>query len=283
MGSAFMKIAGPAGMQVCMTVRTFVSSKRLFNIGLFPAFPANHNYIVSFFNIFYYNKIMFAQNKCLVHYCRNLAISTFDEEGNLTDEKNYCLEHIPDPGKFKAQVYKYITEHDKIVGLNVSGLLFENIDLSNKKFYGCTFTNCTFNNISSSNVLFRMCIFDFAVFNDCSLIKSDSLFTSFSGATFTHTLFTSSDIIQSNFNGIKAIQSSFDDTDLFNSRFIAATLLDTSFRNCNLKKAMFYDSKRINVSFKMSNTREALFTPEGKSLTETDLSFGNSIVDGERL
>ncbi len=283
MRAAFVKVTGTAGMKVCMTVRTFITSERLYNICFFSAFPANHKYIVSFFSIFYYNKIMFAQNKCLVHYCRNLAISTFDEDGNLTDEKNYCLEHIPDPGKFKEQIYKYIAEHDKIVGLNVCGLLFSDIDFTNKKFYGCTFTNCTFNTISSSNVLFRMCIFDFAVFNDCSFIKSNSLFTSFSGATFTHTLFTSSDIIQCNFNGIKAIQSSFDDTDLFNSRFIAATLIDTSFRNCNLKKALFYDSKRTNVSFKMSNTREALFTPEGKALTDTDMSFGNSIVDGDRL
>jgi hypothetical protein len=60
-------------------------------------------------------------------------------------------------------------------------------------------------------------------------------------------------------------------------------LTDTSFRNCNLKKSLFYDSKRSNVSFKMSNTREALFTPEGKTPLEKDLSFGNSIVDGDRL
>ena len=33
----------------------------------------------------------------------------------------------------------------------------------------------------------------------------------------------------------------------------------------------------------MSNTREALFTPEGKAMNEADLSFGNSIVDGDRL
>ena len=82
---------------------------------------------------------MFTQNKCLVHYCRNLAISTFDEDGNLTDDKNYCLDHIPDPGKFKADIYKYISEHDKIVGLNASGLLFSNIDFSNKKLYSSQF------------------------------------------------------------------------------------------------------------------------------------------------
>ena len=79
------------------------------------------------------------------------------------------------------------------------------------------------------------------------------------------------------------MNSSFDDSDLFNSRFIASTLIDTSFRNCNLKRTLFYDTKRTNVSFKMSNTREALFTPEGKTPSEADLPFGNSIVDGGRL
>ena len=113
---------------------------------------------------------MFTQNKCLVHYCRNLALSTFDEDGNITDGKNYCLDHIPDPGKFKADIYKYISEHDKIVGLNVCGLYFSDIELSNKKFYGCTFINCTFNIMSSCYVVPRMFIFDFAFFNDFSFI-----------------------------------------------------------------------------------------------------------------
>ena len=73
---------------------------------------------------------MFTQNKCLVHYCRNNALSTFDAEGNITDEKNYCLDHIPDPGLAKAEICRYIAEHEKIVGLNASGILFNNVDFS---------------------------------------------------------------------------------------------------------------------------------------------------------
>lgn len=226
---------------------------------------------------------MFTQNKCLVHYCRNLAISTFDEQDNLTDEKNYCLDHLPDPGKAKEEIYRYIEQHEKIVGLNACGLIFANNDFSNKKFFGCNFTNCTFTNVHSNNILLRMCIFDFASLNDCNLIHSKTLFNSFSGATFTHTLFTASDIIQNNFNGLKAYQSSFDDSDLFNSRFISAKLVDTSFRNCNLKKTLFYNTSRTNVSFKMSNTREAYFSPTGNALSQGDTQFGNSIVDGDSL
>ena len=205
---------------------------------------------------------MFTQNTCCVHHCRNIALSTFDDEGNLTEEKNYCLDHIPNPGKAKEDIYRYIRTHDKIVGLNACGLIFSDVNITGKKFFGCNFYHCTFMNLHSENILLRMCIFDFAVFNDCSLIQTNSIFNSFSGCTFTHSLFTSSELIQNNFNGCKAYQSSFDNSDLFNSRFINATLVDTSFRNCNLKKSLFLYSKRANVSFKMSNTREAEFVKD---------------------
>ena len=222
---------------------------------------------------------MFTKNTCLVHHCRNIALSTFDEDGNLTEEKSYCLDHIPDPGKAKDDIYKYIATHDKIIGLTACGLIFTDIDLTNKKFFGCNFYHCTFMNIHSENVLLKMCIFDFAVFNDCNFIKNKTTFSSFSGCTFTHTLFTSSDMVQNNFNGIQAVQSSFDNSDLFNSRFINATLIDTSFRNCNIKKTLFYESKRTNVSFKMSNLKEAEFFKEGSELAtgiEQEIDFGNS-------
>lgn len=298
-----------------MTFRTFRSSKNRLNFNLFFTFPANHKSIIieipltlntkpllchlqfatsTFHNppssiqtfplaprpIPLYNKIMFTQNKCLVHYCRNLALSAIDENGEISDKKNYCLDHIPDPGKVKDDIYKYIEEHEKIVGLNACGLLFKNLDFSGKKFFGCNFTHCTFINVHSDKLLFRMCLFDFALFNDCNFIHSNTLFTSFSGATFTHTLFTSSDMVQNNFNGIRSFQSSFDDSDLFNSRFISGTLVDTSFRNCNLKKTQFQNTTRKNVSFKMSNTREAIFTKDGSLLSQGDTQFGNSIVDG---
>jgi len=224
---------------------------------------------------------MFTQNKCLVHYCRNIALSTFNENGEITEDKNYCLDHVPNPGKAKEEIYNYINSHETIVGLNACGLILKDIDFSNKKFFGCNFTHCTFQNIHSQNILLKMCIFDFAVFNDCNFIKSKTMFTSFSGCTFTHTLFTSSDMIQDNFNGIVAYQSSFDDSDLFCSRFIKANLVDTSFRNCNLKKTQFSQANTTNVSFKMSNTREAIFDFDISNKDfQKSISFGNSIVYG---
>ena len=209
---------------------------------------------------------MFAPNKCIVTSCNKISLSTFDSDGNLEEKRYYCLDHIPNPGKAKAEIYNYIKTHDIIVGLNASGLMFSEMEIKNKSFYGCNFSNCTFTNIHTEQVRGRMNIFDFAVFNDCNFLNGNFQFSSFSGATINHSLFTSSEIIQCNFNGIQAFQTSFDDSDLLNSRFIQAKLVDTSFRNCNLKKADFFESERTNVSFKMSNTREARFYKEGSEL-----------------
>ena len=74
---------------------------------------------------------MFVENKCLVHYCSNQALSSFTENNEIFDQRNYCLDHISDPGKKKKQIYDYISSHDKIIGLNASGLVFKNMDISN--------------------------------------------------------------------------------------------------------------------------------------------------------
>ncbi|MCI1209819.1 MAG: pentapeptide repeat-containing protein [Treponema sp.] len=217
---------------------------------------------------------MYTLNKCLAESCQNGALTVFDENGTITEKDGYCIDHIPDPQKAQQDVYQYINTHDKIVGLNACGIIFSDIDLTNKRFYGCNFQHCQFSNLHSEGFRSRMSMFDFAVFKDCNWLKSNMQFTSFAGCTFTHTLFTGSDMIHNNFCGIAAYQSSFDDSDLYNSRFVRAKLIDTSFRNCNIKRTIFYDLEQKNVSFKMSNTREAIF-----SLDETELAGGKNIPE----
>jgi uncharacterized protein YjbI with pentapeptide repeats len=209
---------------------------------------------------------MFNSNKCLVHYCRNNALSKITKEGQLSEQKGFCLDHTPNPGQAKQDIYNYITNNSVSVGLDCCGLVFKNISFSDKKFFGCNFTHCTFQNINCSNTTFRLCICDFAVFNDCSFNKCNIIFSSFSGSTLLHTLLNTSDIIQSNFNGINSYQSSFDDSDLYYSRFIKSKLIDSSFRNCNLKKTIFYYSERVNVSFKLSNINQAIFDVKGSAI-----------------
>ena len=209
---------------------------------------------------------MFTLNKCLVHSCKNLSISVFDKTSGITEERGYCLNHTPDPGRAKESIYDYIKMHDVVVGLNAAGIMFRDIDLSDKRFYGCNFQHCTFSALRSEGLLGKLCMFDFASFTDCTLAASTMQFTSFACAAFSHTIFTGSDMVQNNFNGVYAFQSSFDDSDLYNSRFIGAHLVDTSLRNCNIKNTLFLDCVCENVSMKMSNTREAVFDRKGSEL-----------------
>ena len=144
---------------------------------------------------------MFTLNKCLVHSCKNLSLSVFNKMNDITEERGYCLNHTPDPGRAKKSIYDYITTHDTIVGLNASGIIFRDIDLSNKRFYGCNFQHCTFTDLHSEGLRAKLCMFDFATFADCTLTGSTVQFTSFACCTFSHTIFTGSDMVQNNFNG----------------------------------------------------------------------------------
>ena len=115
---------------------------------------------------------MFTLNKCLVHSCKNLSLPVFDKTNGMTEERGYCLNHTPDPGRAKKSIYDYITTHDTIVGLNASGIIFRDIDLSNKRFYGCNFQHCTFTDLRSEGLRGKLCMFDFATFADCTLAGS---------------------------------------------------------------------------------------------------------------
>lgn len=205
-------------------------------------------------------------NICKCPGCTSSVLSEFDDKGDIRENGDYCFKHHPNQVEVTLKIYNYIYTHDKIVGLNASGITFSGINFSNKRFYGCNFRHCFFTNIKSTGLRSRMSIFDFAIFTDCNLLKSNMQFTSFAGSKFIHVLFTGSDMIHDNFSGLSSIQSSFDDSDLYNSRFIKANLADTSFRNCNLKKTIFYEIVQTNVSFKLSNTKEAVFDKCGSDL-----------------
>jgi len=209
-----------------------------------------------------YHILMFSITSCAHPSCQKSALSYYDADKDSLLTHEYCYEHSPKAAEITNSLYEYIASHDKIVGMNASGISFANMDLSGKRFYGCKFLYCTFMNIHSEQLRVRMSMFDFSMFSDCNLLQSNMQFTSFAGSTFSHVLFTNSDLVHNNFCGITAYQSSFDDSDLYNSRFIRAVLNNTSLRNCNIKKTAFYEITQDNVSFKLSNTREALFSPE---------------------
>lgn len=214
---------------------------------------------------------MFQQNKCQQDGCDKMALTVFNYYGEIAEGKNFCLEHSPNPEKAKEEIYNYINQHQKIVGLNASGITFEDIDLTDKRFYGCNFQHCKFVNLQSTKFRSRMSMFDYSVFADCNMLECNMQFTSFGGCIFSHILFTGSNIIHDNFCGAQAYQSSFDDSDLYNSRFVHAKLVDTSFRNCNIKNTMFVNVEKQNVLFNLSNLREAILDERESELFSKSL------------
>lgn len=200
---------------------------------------------------------MYEFNQCRCKGCNKSAISTIDDKKNIISS-GFCYEHTDNIEDISKKIYDYLLEHDTIIGLHCNNLTLKDLDLSGKRFYGCSFQKCNFQNIHADGIRMRMNIFDASTFTDCDFINSNIQFTSFAGSRFVHALLTGSDLIHINFNGVTVYQSSFDDSDLYNSRFIKAVLMNTSMRNCNLKKTVFYNSIREQVSFKLSNTREAL-------------------------
>lgn len=213
---------------------------------------------------------MYTMNKCLVHSCGNVALSTFGEDGTIQEGRGYCLDHIPNPGQAQQMISAYIETHERIVGLNASGMLFHDMDFTGKCFYGCNLQRCTFKNIHSEGLRARLTMFDLSQLDVCTVLSANVQFCSFGASKFSHTLFTGSDLVQNNFNGVMSFQCSFDNSNLYNSRFINARLVNTSFRDCNIKKTLFVGSDRENVSFSKSNTLEAIFDLEGSAIYTGD-------------
>ena len=219
---------------------------------------------------------MFTTNVCQAEGCTNAALSVIKGD-HLISAPGFCLEHTADKEAATSAIAQYIASHDQIVGLQACGIRLQGIDLSAKRFYGCTFQHSSFANVHSNGLRLKLCVFDFSTFTDCDMINSNIQFCSFAGSKFIHAVLTGSDLIQSNYNGITAYQCSFDDSDLYNSRFIRAILMNTSMKNCNLKKTVFYNSAREHVSFKLSNTRESLImrNQEAADLIDYPLPSGD--------
>lgn len=209
---------------------------------------------------------MFSFSKCSHPGCSHFAISDFDSQGNLIENGTYCYAHTKNKDEIVKKIYNYVREHDKIIGLNASGITFSNIDFTGKGFFGCDFSNSLYAGISSTAVQTKLCNFSFTTFTDCNLSNSKSLFCSYAGSKLAHVIFTGSDMIQNNFCGISSFQSSFDDSNLYSSYFVKSKLIDTSFRNCNIKETVFYEIEQENISFRQSNTNAAIFDKRGSAM-----------------
>jgi uncharacterized protein YjbI with pentapeptide repeats len=173
-----------------------------------------------------------------------------------------CFIHQANPEQEYRRVCAYIEENKLIKDMNVSGIRFENIDFSNRHFYGCNFRDTTYVRCVFSNVKIRMSFFDFSDFSNCDFARSNIQFLSFAGANFRNCNFEESEIVHANFGGATVIDTSFNNSNLYNSRFISADLNKAAFINCNLKRVNFINSKQNDILFKLSNTAESVFNME---------------------
>ena len=94
---------------------------------------------------------MFSLNTCLEPGCCKNSLSSFNSNGEIIEVPGYCLDHTADKESVKQKIYDYINTHDKIIGLDASGLLFENIEPT-KDFTAailCTVNSSTFSQQAS--------------------------------------------------------------------------------------------------------------------------------------
>jgi uncharacterized protein YjbI with pentapeptide repeats len=192
---------------------------------------------------------MFPFNRCTVPGCQDFTVSGSEK----------CYTHVESSEECKSRIIDYIRENNRIFNLNCNGITFEDIDISGKRFYACSFSHTKHLGNNLEDTAFKLCFFDFSDFSSCNFTHTYMISCVFAGSSVTDTIFQNSDILHSNFNGINGRRLNFDDSDLYFSSFIRADLEEVTFIDCNLKKCNFSDAQLADVDFKYSNFEEAEF------------------------
>ena len=76
---------------------------------------------------------MFSLAMCSKSGCQKTALSSFDENGELIEGNSFCFDHHPNLTGLHSQICHYIETHDKIVGMNASGIHFDNENAINEE------------------------------------------------------------------------------------------------------------------------------------------------------
>jgi uncharacterized protein YjbI with pentapeptide repeats len=205
---------------------------------------------------------MFHQLTCAYPGCGKRTICIYEGE-TPRQFGGFCADHLGVGEKNDAaeEIALHIRQSETITGLCADGLAFSGLDVSNKRFYGCSFRHCLFTGLRAENTRIRLCSFDFAAFEGCRFQKANIQVSSFGAATLENTRFEGSDLVHNSFCGIIARNSAFNGSDLYNSRFIAADISASTMEDCNLLHVDFTDMRFSGLSFLSSNTRKAHFSP----------------------
>jgi len=88
----------------------------------------------------------------------------FNKMANYKNEKDF-LEAIETSGIVSGK-YKFITDNDLLMDIEVNNVRFENCEIQGGKFFSAVFNNCTFD-----KALFRESSLIGTVFKDCDFVE----------------------------------------------------------------------------------------------------------------
>ena len=197
---------------------------------------------------FVYPSYMHSFQRCEEPGCRALCF-----QGS-----NTCLAHHASPTRAQASAQALLLDEAGAKDISAAGIHLEGIDLSRRKYIGCSFIGASFKNILFTGSTLLLCFFDHAKFEACDFSGVNVEFGSFGSCEITNVSFENSELIHCNFNGATIRETTFNGSNLYDSRFISGTIEGSDFENCDLKRVYFIPAKQSGVSFKGSNTMEAI-------------------------
>jgi uncharacterized protein YjbI with pentapeptide repeats len=169
-----------------------------------------------------------------------------------------CLAHHPDPARASAEAQALLLAEKGCKDINVAGMAVEGLDLSRRKYIGCSFIGASFRNVLFTGSTFLLCFFDRARFEACDFSGVNAQFSSFGASEIVNASFESAELIHCSFDGSNIHDTTFSGSNLYDSRFIRGEIDHCDFENCDLKRVYFIPARQSAVSFKGSNTMEAI-------------------------
>jgi len=191
---------------------------------------------------------MYPFDRCSEAGCRSLAFAGMGA----------CLTHHPDRAAALERAAELLREGDTVKDLSLGGLSLDGLDLSKRRFVGCSFIGSSLRRVLFTNARLILCFFDSSSFDSCDFSTVNAQFCSFGGCEILNSSFENSELIHCNFDGSILRESTFNGSNLYDSRFIRCQLENSDFIDCNLKRVYMIPSKQANSSFKGSNTMEAI-------------------------
>ncbi len=169
-----------------------------------------------------------------------------------------CLSHHGDRDAAEAAVSAILSAEGGAKDVNAASARFDSLDLSRRRFVGCSFMGCQLKTVLFTGSTLLLCFFDAAALASCDFSGVNAQFCSFGGSDINDSSFEGSELIHCNFDGARIKDSTFSGSNLYDSRFIKGEVHRSAFDNCDLKRVYFIPSRQSETTFKGSNTMEAI-------------------------